>query len=296
MNQNNISKYTSRSASFKWWAFFVVVLGTMHVLILHSTHDAYPDLMGITVGVSIITLASAAYNHSLGNEADKFIRGIALTGMFLLVMCDLGTLFVHVMMGRDISTARAATDEYEKGRKRDLEIYRQKADVDKELLAAQANADAAAAQASRAEAARLNALPVEVRRYYAPKSNTPVVRRAPSNGASLQPTPTPAAAEGEAANGEAVVNRSEAQARANWRGWATLMLMVTLIVSFGSTFGTKVLKMADENNNNIPDYVERIYRADRSICAQLYPEYTRALDAEAQAAAARHQSLSLGNA
>lgn len=295
MIQKNIGKYTSRDASFKWWAFFVVVLGTLHVLILRSTHEAYPDLMGITIGVSIITLASAAYNHSLGNEPDKFIRGIALTGMFLLVMCDLGTLFVHVMMGRDISTARAATDEYEKGRKRDLEIYRQKAEVDKGLLAAQANADAAAASVARADAARLNALPVDVRRYYAPKPTGPVVRRAPSNGGNSQPTPTPVAAEAEAPTGETAVNRSEAQARANWRGWATIMLMVTLIVSFCSTFGTKVLKMADENNNNIPDYVERIYRADRSICLQLYPEYTRALDAEAQAAALHQQNAVMGN-
>lgn len=277
MPRRSLADLTTREAHLKWWVFFIVTMGALHVLIYVSTKHAYPDLLITTVGASVITLASAAYNHSLGNEPDRLVRNVALAGMFLLVLSDVSTLIVHVLMGRDISVATAAKKEYEADQAFDLQQFKERAETQRSLLDSQAQADLAAAKSENAQAAKLRALPPDQRRVAAQKLPPPRPQLRSALAVVLPtPMPTPAQPTTAVTDEEAPAgqpNRSEAQARAAWRGWATFTLILTIVVAFCSTFGTKALKMYDADGDNVPDYVNRVHRADPELAARLYPEY-----------------------
>lgn len=285
-----IKEMASREGTLKWWAFFVIVLGTLHYLVYISTAEAYPELLKMTVGVAIITICSAAYNHSLGNEPDRLVRNVALAGMFLVVMTDVATLYGHVAMGRDISAARAGEKERRSREQWETDQFTKRAGVTKDLMAAEAQLNQTEAQRARAEAYKLSAMSPDQRRAYLQQQQGRKVQPAltlPSPASEPTPDTVPA----DTAAGPL---KTEAQVKADWRGYLTTVLMLSVLFSFLSTFGTKAIKMYDANHNNIPDYVERIYATDRNLAHRLYPEYARQLDAVA--ATGQQQSVPVGNA
>lgn len=277
----NLRELTTREANLKWWAFFCIVLGTLHYLVYHSTQHAYPEMLKMTVGVAIIVIVSAAYNHSLGNEPDRLVRNVALAGMFLIVMSDVATLYGHVAMGRDISAARAGESERRSREKFETDQFKEKADTVTKLMETQAQLNASQAQLERAQANKLNALPPDMRRQQArklkPATSTDTGQLSlPSLLATPAPTTT-----SQSNETEVMANKTEAQVKADWRDYLTTVLLLQVVIAFLSTFGTKAVKMYDADGNKVPDYVERIWKRDRKLATELYPKYARILDAEA---------------
>lgn len=291
-----------QKGSLKWWAFFFLAMGVLSVIVYYSTKEAYPELLKLALGCMLLSTGAAAYNHSMADEPDMWVKVPAICGMVLIAALDIGNLWGHVSLARDLSASGAAETERKEKQQWDLGIDAQRAKIQADRNASDAELAKAEAARANAEARRYNSLPLSQRialgppRKPTPKptpDTTGTADTALASGVAL-PTPTPSEEEVER---KRLANMTKAEVRAEWRWYFSTILLLTVAVSVLVCFVTRGLKMLDSDRNGVPDYVDRTFKADEAMCARLYPaEYAKLIGQRAQQqAAANAPSYAPGN-
>lgn len=286
--------------SLKWWAFFIVAMGVLSAIVYYSTKEAYPDLLTLASGCLVLSIAAAAYNHSMADQPDTWVKVPAIIGMILIACLDIGNVWGHVGLARDLSASGSAEIERQQKQQWELDLEEKRVKLQKERNDSQAELNRAEAQASTAEARRLNALPVGERVNRQPRTKpTPAPAATPQTEALAVnrlalPTPTPSADDLEARR---LAGMSKAEVRATWRWYFSTILLLTVAVSVVSCFATRGLKMLDSDKNGVPNYVERIFMENEALCQRMYPDHYATLIGQRaqQQARAQQYGSPLGN-
>ncbi len=287
----------SKWESGKWWTLFAVVMGVMSYMVYTSTAKVYPELLELTVGCCVISIAVSAYNHSLANEPDVLVRRVGLLGIVIIVLLDVGNIWGHVNVARDVSTVNAAEVE-----KRDREKWdAQLADADarrvKDLMATQAELNRSEADKAAAEARMLGSMGPQARLAYLRAKSQKADRGSGSLSSSLVVTSEkkkdgesltldPKVADPTAIAGSPIKYKTEAEAKAAWRGFFSTILILMLVASIGVTFGLTALRGWDKKGIvGVPDWLERVWHssdAGKQYVRTHYPDHARRIESAIQ--------------
>jgi len=192
----------------------------------------------VTVGVSLVV------TYFSGNAAPRTRRYAILLDIVIAVILCLNFLF-HFQLAREI----AAADEAKTARVEDNKQFQEDLDRDVQRRVALAGADA---ERLKAESENLDKqrrllvqVPVEQRRFYAPKSTSPQLPAATSTPAFTSKVTTAIVA--------AVEIKSPEQVRMEWFGW---LFWAAAAEIFAAVLGGMVLLGVwqwDVNGDGIPD-------------------------------------------
>lgn len=266
----------AENEKFKWWLMFGLTFGTLSYLIYDSTMEAYPDMIKMTIGVQVITLAVSAFNHANADEPNERVRKFGIWCFVIVAALECATLWGHVGLRRDLSVAVAAKKEKHEEDDREDTRYRNKAAVEAQLAESQAALLKAQAEADRAERQKIATLGPEARLAY--------INGKKASGAKLVPpqaqtTPQPVATV-ETATAKTKTEppaepqfKSEAEARLGWRGYLSFVLLLQTCATMGLSAVMMAIKRRDSNRNGVPDWIEDVYKWNQPYVLSRWPHY-----------------------
>lgn len=254
MNRNN--DYTERSIRWTWFLWFGLTI-PLSAFLIYSTYELWPELVFMAaLGAAAIIFASI-YTTAHLNEIDPGIRQTARESKALMLAAMILNVGIHGMAGRSVGLEAQRRAEQEANQARQSRLAAEKADREKALLESQAKVLDRATRYSNATT------------YQASR-------------AGVAPPPPPRVGLAKIAGEDApveigTVTASPVERKSAWFWPGIFGFLVELIA--GVWAGVRVLhaRTRDDNQNGVPDWIERVYRVNPEFVRDHYPAFYRIL-------------------